>query len=284
MWPYEDPARAVAEAHRAIPARRRGCPPGAATRYRRCSPRARSRSSGANEGVVILTGAECGNTQAKARRAGVELDWRKAPGRTRPPVRHRAEDAPSRRSETRHPGSHPDVPDLRERDPPRARRESRCAHSARLGTLGRLQPGRGGQSARMDPGRPERPSRSARPPPVNRPVSFPYPKFMNSNSNVDQASALILTSAGTARRLGIPEATSGSTPGHPPKATTRMRSRTRDNLLQRTGARASPGTRLPRTGGGRSRRPRSRRRLQLLSRRPYRWPRPNSDWTRRRRR
>ncbi len=40
---------------------------------------------------------------------------------------------------------------------------------------------------------------------TNRPVSFPYPKLMNSNNNVDQAAALILCSSATARRLGIAE-------------------------------------------------------------------------------
>jgi acetyl-CoA C-acetyltransferase len=39
----------------------------------------------------------------------------------------------------------------------------------------------------------------------NRPVSFPYPKLMNANNDVDQAAALILCAASTARRLGIPE-------------------------------------------------------------------------------
>jgi acetyl-CoA C-acetyltransferase len=40
---------------------------------------------------------------------------------------------------------------------------------------------------------------------ANRPVSFPYPKLMNSNSNVDQGAALILCSETRARALGIPE-------------------------------------------------------------------------------
>ena len=40
---------------------------------------------------------------------------------------------------------------------------------------------------------------------VNRPVSFPYPKLMNSNNNVDQASAaLILVCEEKAKALGIP--------------------------------------------------------------------------------
>jgi acetyl-CoA C-acetyltransferase len=39
----------------------------------------------------------------------------------------------------------------------------------------------------------------------NRWIGFPYPRLMNSNAFVDQAAALILTSAGLARKLGIPE-------------------------------------------------------------------------------
>ena len=37
----------------------------------------------------------------------------------------------------------------------------------------------------------------------NRMISFPYPKLMNSNSNVDQGAALILTTVAKARALGI---------------------------------------------------------------------------------
>jgi acetyl-CoA C-acetyltransferase len=39
----------------------------------------------------------------------------------------------------------------------------------------------------------------------NRWIGFPYPRLMNSNAFVDQAAALILTSVGLARKLGIPE-------------------------------------------------------------------------------
>jgi acetyl-CoA C-acetyltransferase len=39
---------------------------------------------------------------------------------------------------------------------------------------------------------------------INRPVSFPYPKLMNSNNGVDQAAALILVSEEKAKALGIP--------------------------------------------------------------------------------
>ena len=40
---------------------------------------------------------------------------------------------------------------------------------------------------------------------VNRWVGFPYPRFMNSNAFIDQAAALVMTSVGVARELGIPE-------------------------------------------------------------------------------
>jgi acetyl-CoA C-acetyltransferase len=39
----------------------------------------------------------------------------------------------------------------------------------------------------------------------NRWIGFPYPRLMNSNAFVDQAAALIMTSVGLARKLGIPE-------------------------------------------------------------------------------
>ncbi len=40
--------------------------------------------------------------------------------------------------------------------------------------------------------------------PSNRLVAHPYPKLMTSNINVDQAAALVMVSAGTAQRLGVP--------------------------------------------------------------------------------
>ncbi len=45
----------------------------------------------------------------------------------------------------------------------------------------------------------------ATPGPDNRYIGFPYPKFMNAIIDVDQGAALLLTSVGEARRLGIAE-------------------------------------------------------------------------------
>jgi acetyl-CoA C-acetyltransferase len=49
------------------------------------------------------------------------------------------------------------------------------------------------------------PDEIATPAPNNRYIGFPYPKYMNAIMDVDQSAALILTSAGEARRLGVPE-------------------------------------------------------------------------------
>ena len=43
------------------------------------------------------------------------------------------------------------------------------------------------------------------PSPENRMVAFPYTKYMNAFLNVDQSAALLVASAATARRMGIPE-------------------------------------------------------------------------------
>ena len=43
------------------------------------------------------------------------------------------------------------------------------------------------------------------PGPTNRMIGFPYPKYMNSNNDVDMAAALIMCSAERAQALGIPQ-------------------------------------------------------------------------------
>jgi acetyl-CoA C-acetyltransferase len=45
----------------------------------------------------------------------------------------------------------------------------------------------------------------ATPSPANRMIAYPYTKFLNSIIQVDQAAAVIMTTTGAARRLGIPQ-------------------------------------------------------------------------------
>ena len=158
--------------------------------------------SGAQE-VVILTGAECGATQARARRTGVELDWQQAPGE--PDRRFGIELKMRHRIEASRGIAQPiEMYPIFENALRHARGESLDGHIERVSELW-------AGFSRVAAGNPHawiRESKTAEeirtPTAINRPVSFPYPKFMNSNSNVDQASALILCSAAVARTLGIP--------------------------------------------------------------------------------
>lgn len=207
MWPYKNPARVVAEAI--------GCPQ-AETRMSQFGGnfvqttvnQAAVDIQAGRQDIIVITGAECGSTQAKARRAGLnlrdDLNWQTAPGEPDvmigkdEPMVHEVEKAlgivqpiqvyPMFENALRHHlGENIDdhirrVSELwagfsavAATNPHAWMREQKSAEEIR--TLG----------------------------PQNRPVSFPYPKFMNSNNNVDQGAALILCSQSTARTLGIPE-------------------------------------------------------------------------------
>ena len=203
MWPYEDPARAVAEAI--------GCP-GAETGVSMwggdavqlvLTESALDIQSGARQ-IVVLVGAECGRTQAKARRAGIDLQWRAAPGS---PDRTFGQELKMRtRAEAVRGVSQPiQMYPIFENAIRHARGETLDGHIRRVSELW-------AGFSRVAAGNPHAWIREAAtaeeirtPSDFNRPVSFPYPKLMNSNSNVDQAAALILCSTTVARRFGIPE-------------------------------------------------------------------------------
>lgn len=153
--------------------------------------------------VVIVTGAECGNTQARARRANVTLDWQALPGT---PDRIFGAD-----KDMRHPaekalriGQPIQLYPMFENALRHARGETIPEHLERISELW------AGFStvAAANPHAWLRDARSAAEirtvSATNRPVSFPYPKLMNSNNNVDQGAALILCSESKARALGIP--------------------------------------------------------------------------------
>jgi acetyl-CoA C-acetyltransferase len=153
--------------------------------------------------IVIITGAECGNTQAKARRAGYELEWQALPGT---PDRTIGED-----KDMRHPiekalriGQPIQLYPIFENALRHHRGESIAAHLERISELW-------AGFSRVAAGNPHAWIREAKTAleirtisASNRPVSFPYPKLMNSNNNVDQGAALIMCSEAKARELGIP--------------------------------------------------------------------------------
>ncbi len=167
--------------------------------------------------IIIVTGGECGRTQARARKAGLDLDWN-------PLVR-----APGASPELRADG---DTPDMFLGSNKVTRHEAEMKRGIQLpiqfypmfetalrhangesvdGHLERVSKLWAGfnKVAVDNPNAWIRKPLSAEeirtPSPTNRPVSYPYTKLMNSNNSVDQGAALILTSVGKARSLGIPE-------------------------------------------------------------------------------
>jgi acetyl-CoA C-acetyltransferase len=203
LWPYQNPARAVAEAI--------GCP-GAETVLTPfggnfvqtvVNQTALDIQNGAHD-LVVIAGAECGNTQAKARRAGVDLNWQPLPGT---PDRVIGEDKDMRHQAEKmlRIGQPIQIYPLFENALRYHRGESIEAHLERISELwagfSRVAAGNPHAWLREPKSAEEIRTISS----SNRPVSFPYPKLMNSNNNVDQGAALIMCSTDKARALGIPE-------------------------------------------------------------------------------
>ena len=203
IWPYQDPARAVAQAIGSPNAETALTAFGGNFVQTALNQSALDIQSGTHD-IIILTGAECGNTQAKAAKAGQELGWAELPGTpdraigTEKDMRHDAEIAirlgrpiqiyPIMETALRH-ATGLDV-------------------QAHLEHISNLWAGFSDVAAN-NPNAWIRDAKSAEEirtiSEVNRPVSFPYPKLMNSNNNVDQAAALILVSEEKAKALGIPK-------------------------------------------------------------------------------
>ncbi|MEZ5558285.1 MAG: acetyl-CoA acetyltransferase [Pseudomonadales bacterium] len=203
IWPYQNPARAVAEAIANPGAETVLTPFGGNFVQSVVNQTALDIQSGAQD-VVIITGAECGNTQAKARRAGYKLQWTEQTGT---PDRMIGEDKDMRHEAEKamRIGQPIQLYPMFENALRYHLGESVQGHLERISELW-------ASFSRVAAGNPHAWIREARSAAeirtlsaFNRPVSFPYPKLMNSNNNVDQGAALIMCSTSRARSLGIPE-------------------------------------------------------------------------------
>ncbi len=167
--------------------------------------------------IIVLTGAECGRTQSRARSAGLTLDWNPVsatPGQdpigraqriTQPDVfigshrntRHQAE----LQRGIRHPIQYYPLFEIALRS---ASGETVSNHFERIARLwsGFSTVAKNNPDAWIQ--REYSAQEIATVTQFNRPVSLPYPKLMNSNNSVDQGAALIVTSATKAKQLGIP--------------------------------------------------------------------------------
>ena len=203
IWGYENPAAAVAEAIGNPNAETAITPYGGNFVQTTLNRSALDIQAGKHD-AIIITGAECGNTQAKAARAGHELNWRDIPGTPdlsmgdEVDMRHEAEKAVRL-------GRPIQVYPIFETA---LRHHEGLSVEEHLSKISNLWAGFSAVAA-DNPHAWIRDAKSAAeiatPSAVNRPVSFPYPKFMNSNNNVDQGAALIMCSVEQARKLGIAE-------------------------------------------------------------------------------
>jgi acetyl-CoA C-acetyltransferase len=203
IWPYQNPGRAVAEAIGNPRAESGLSQFGGNFVQTVVNQTALDIQNGVHD-VVIITGAECGNSQAKARRAGVKLDWQAIPGT---PDRVFGEDKDMRHEAEKvlRIGQPIQIYPMFENALRHQRGESIEGHLERISELwaGFSRVAAGNPHAWIREPKTAEQIRTISS--TNRPVSFPYPKLMNSNNNVDQAAALIMCSAGKARALGIPE-------------------------------------------------------------------------------
>ncbi len=154
--------------------------------------------------IAIITGAECSHSYFKARKAGHRQAWRDAPGT---PDRIYGKDMPMTGELESAAGLSKPIEyyPMFENALRHSRGESIPEHRARISALWSRFSEVASQNPHAWIRERQSPETIATPTASNRPVSFPYPKLMNSNNNVDQAAALIMCSTAVATRLGIPD-------------------------------------------------------------------------------
>jgi acetyl-CoA C-acetyltransferase len=204
-WRYRDPARLVAEELGLTPGETVYTTAGGNTPQLMVNAAALDIQEGRAD-LVILAGGEAWRTRMRARRADALLTWRKLPQDTQPTRMIGSEVAMSHPSETARGIVMPvQVYPMFETALRAAAGETFDEHQAKISELW------AGFSAvaAANPYAWVQRALSAEeirtPGPDNRMIGLPYPKYMNSNNDVDQAAALLMCSAERARSLGVPE-------------------------------------------------------------------------------
>jgi acetyl-CoA C-acetyltransferase len=207
IWPYQNPAGVLADEFGISSAETCLTPYGGNFVQSTLNASALDIQAGRHD-IILLTGAECGNTQAKVRRAGLnardDLHWQTAAG---VPDRMIGEDKPMSSQLEIELGIRQPIQlyPMFENALRHHRGESIPDHLRRISELwaGFSEVASHNPHAWIRDAKTAEEIRTLSS--SNRPVSFPYPKLMNSNSNVDQAAALILCSQEKAKALGIPQ-------------------------------------------------------------------------------
>ena len=204
IWNYDNPAGAIAERISATGAQTMGTLIGGNQNQALMNRTAAEILAGKFD-LVLIAGAENGNSAGKARRAGVTLPQSKAPGK--PDAVFGAEQQPEHHEYEVAKGISRaiQVYPMYDNAIRHARGETLAGHLRRVSELW----------SRFNAVAQDNPNAWVRKPmnaeeirtasPSNRQISFPYTKFMNANLAVDMAAALIVCSLEKARQLGIAE-------------------------------------------------------------------------------
>jgi acetyl-CoA C-acetyltransferase len=201
-WRYEDAVGLLAERLGIRPVDRLYSPMGGSSPQWLVNETAQHVAEGRVHGA-LLVGGDAVHTVRRARRQEVTLPW--TPRAKIPSVAEETERS-LRDIETRHRCSLPvQIYPMFENALRAHKGRSIAEHQERLGDLC----ARMAAVARDNPYAWFRDSKSkediVREGPSNRMVGFPYTKYMNAIIDVDQAAAVIMTSAAFAREMGIPE-------------------------------------------------------------------------------
>ncbi|HIG42500.1 MAG TPA: hypothetical protein EYQ14_18450 [Gammaproteobacteria bacterium] len=203
IWSYQNPARYIAEMIGSPHAETAGTLFGGNQIQSVVNHTAASILAGDLD-LVLITGAENGRSAAKARKAGIKMSWKDAPGtydRVFGALKSEHHEYEIARGISRAIQIYPMYDNARRYQ----RGESLQEHIIRISELW----ARFSEVATSNPHAWIRDKVSAEEirtsSPQNRPISFPYTKLMNSNMSVDMAGALIMCSVGKAKKLGIAE-------------------------------------------------------------------------------
>jgi acetyl-CoA C-acetyltransferase len=154
--------------------------------------------------IAVLTGAEAWRTRMRARKLGVELHWPTAPDGSEPRVMGDDLEMSSPEELARGIVYPVQVYPMFETAIRAAAGRSVDEHQRVISELW----ARFSEVAASNPYAWIREAKTAEeirtPGPANRMVGFPYPKYMNSNNDVDMAAALVMCSAAKAESLGVP--------------------------------------------------------------------------------
>jgi acetyl-CoA C-acetyltransferase len=204
-WRYKDPARLVADALGVTASETAYTTGGGNTPQMLVNTTADEIQRGAID-IALLAGCECWRTRMRARKNHVALAWRKEPDGTEPSRVIGSEFVMSHPAELARKIVMPvQVYPMFETALRAAAGEEPDDHQRRVSELWSRFSSVAAHNPYAWVQRELSPEEIRTPGPNNRMIGLPYPKYMNSNNDVDMAAALIICSVERARQLGVSE-------------------------------------------------------------------------------